>query len=63
MVGNFSSTNALTTSSTVSSDQCSSGSLRASLSKNRATTPFVEPYPENWVCRVSTAFASVEVPV
>lgn len=57
-VGNFSSTNALTTFSIVSLDQCSRGSFNPSRSRQRATTVEVLPYPENWVCSVSTALAS-----
>lgn len=47
-VGNFSSVNAFTTLSIVASDQCSRGSLMASLSRHRATVLLVLPYPENW---------------
>ena len=40
--------------------QVSSGVLRESASSVRETVVVVEPYPENWFCRVSTAVASEE---
>ena len=50
--------NALTTFPIVSSDQSCSGSFSPNLSRQRATTAAVLPYPENWFCNVSTAVAS-----
>lgn len=50
---------ASTTTWTVSSDHCSRGSFKFSLSRHRATIDEVLPYPENWPCNVSTGLPSV----
>ena len=60
-MGNFSSVKALTMVDMVSGDQCSRGSLIFRRSSVRATVCGVEPYPENWFCRVSTGLASSRV--
>lgn len=50
---------ACTTFSMVSSDQFSSGSFKPNRSRHLATVDGALPYPENWPCKVSTAFASI----
>lgn len=58
-VGNFSSIKETTTFEMVSFDHSSSGSFIFIRSRHLATIFDVLPYPENCVCRVSTAVDSI----